>query len=48
MRNAKLGNHLKEQAIVVARGRPAKIVSKKKQVQFIESNLFFTNKPKVI
>ena len=37
----------KEQAIVVARGKPAKIVSKKEQVQFIQSN-FFTNKPKVI
>ena len=38
---------IKEQAIVVARGKPAKIVSKKQQVQFIQSN-FFTNKPKVI
>ena len=41
------GNYLKEQAIVVARGKPAKIVSKKQQVQFIQSN-FYTNKPKVI
>ena len=38
---------LKEQAIVVARGKPAKIVSKKQQVQFIQNN-FFTNKPKVM
>ena len=38
---------VKEQAIAVARGQPAKIVSKKQQVQFIQSN-FFTNKRKVI
>ena len=38
---------IKEQAIVVAPGKLAKIVSKKEQVQFIQSN-FFTNKPKVI
>ena len=36
-----------EQAIIVARGRSAKIESKKEQVQFIQSN-FFTNKPRVI
>ena len=35
---------IKEQGIVVARGKPAKIVSKKQQVQFVQSN-FFTNKP---
>ena len=33
--------------LVVARGKPAIIVSEKQQVQFIQSN-FFTNKPKVI
>ena len=38
---------IKEHATVVAQGKPAKIVSKKQQVQFIQSN-FFTNKPKVI
>ena len=37
----------KEQAVVAARGKPAKIVSQKQQVQFIQSN-FFTNKPRVI
>ena len=36
-----------QQAIVVARGKPAKIVRKKQQLQFIQSN-FFKNKPKVI
>ena len=38
---------IKEEAMVVARGKPGKIVSKKQQVQFIQSN-FFTNKPRVI
>ena len=38
---------IKEQAIVVAQAKPAKIVSKKEQVQFIQDN-FFTNKRKVI
>ena len=38
---------IKEQAIVAARGKPAKIVSEKQQVQFIQNN-FFTNKRKVI
>ena len=31
--------------LVVAQGKPAIVVSKKQQVQFIQSN-FFTNKPK--
>ena len=40
--------HLKPAIVVhVAQGKPAKIVSKKQQVQFIQS-IFFTNKPKVI
>ena len=42
-----LPSDIKKQAIVVARGKPAKIASKKQQVQFIQSD-FFTNKPKVI
>ena len=37
---------LKNSLIVVAREKPAKIVNKKQQVQFIQSN-FVTTKPKV-
>ena len=33
--------------LAVAQGKPAIVVRKKQQVQFIQSN-FFTNKPKVI